>query len=291
MFVATVSSEPIKLNCTFVQGVEYTCRLINIEVLDPNQAVIVSGDHLLGKTDNDVEAVQVLLSKTPFMMQDIFTTFPNTIDLSWVFSNLQSINIPDIIKLEKLTLTGNNISRIDNGMLNKQRELYYLSLIENQIDEIDKDAFVGLDKLRTLSLLKNFLIEIAPETFYPLTSLVYVDLEKNLLTRIDSDLFSKNRNLATIYLEFNHIREISPRILSNTLDNLRSINLKGNICVNRAFNLEDEMGRIIFNNVLHTCFKHFEGLEVSGKREINMEFQGPLAIFDEYGNIIARVSS
>lgn len=290
IIITTVSSETTFLSCTFVPSVLYTCKLNSIELLNTTRRVVIHGDHLDGKTDDDVEVVHVLNSNTPFMIPQIFTTFPNVQDLGWVYSNLESINIPDTVQLKKLTLTGNNITRINRGNLNNQLELFYLSLIDNQIEEIDKNAFVGLEKLRTVNLMYNRLSEIANETFHPLVGLNYIDFEHNLLTRIDEDLFSQNRNLSSIYLEFNRINKISPRFLSGIVDNLRFINLEGNDCINRAFDVKDEIGEIVMNNALHACFNNFYGGEVSETRRITLEFQGTLSLFDEFGNIIARVN-
>jgi Leucine-rich repeat (LRR) protein len=115
-------------------------------------------------------------------------------------------------------------------------------LIDNKIEEIDKDAFLGLEKLCNLNLMKNPLSQTVNETFYPLTSLNYLDLEANVLVQINDDLISRNRNLTTLYLEFNRLNQISPRFVSQFSDSLKFINL--------AFDVEDEIGKILLNNVL-----------------------------------------
>lgn len=286
---ASSQPQPLILNCSFIDSVDYTCQLALIEVVDKNQEIIFMGDHLEGRTNNDVEAVQVLFSNTPFMMQEIFTTFPNIHNLEWVASNLESIEIPDTVNLEMLTITRNNIKRINRGMLNKQRKLIFITLIENQIEEIDKDAFVGLEEIRILNLAKNRLRKIAHETFHPLANLIYVDFEANLLSRID-DEFSRNTNLTVIHLEFNEISKVSPRFLSSSSNILNHVDLRGNKCVDRAFDVKDEIGKILFNNALRTCFINFNDEEVSETKQFTLEFRGKMSLFDEFGNIIGRIN-
>jgi hypothetical protein len=73
------------MNCTFVQTAVYTCKITANKVLDESQRVIISGDHLEGKSGNDVEVVHVLNSNIPFMMQEIIKTFPNIRELVLIY--------------------------------------------------------------------------------------------------------------------------------------------------------------------------------------------------------------
>lgn len=51
----------------------------------------------------------------------------------------------------------------------------------------------------------------------------------------------------------------------------------------------DEQGLIVLNNALTLCIDNFRG-ERRETRRITLEFQGPLALFDEFGNILARIN-
>lgn len=293
LFVAAItscSSQDITLTCAFqVLGqTNYICNLREIEVLDPEANVTLVGDHIEDRTNADVTAVIIRYSNTPFVIQQIFTTFESLNTLEIEDSHLQSFSIPENVLLQRLQVDGNNISRIESGLLQAQSELIYFSAIDSNIVEIDEDAFVGLTALTDLVLIGNFIEQIAPQTFNPLTNLRYLDLEANRLTSLGDELFSQNPDLHSIYLEHNQISEISPKFTANLLEGLNYINLADNVCVNRGFQIGTEENLIVMNNLLRGCFNNFSG-RTTDEREISSEFRGSLRIYDEFGNLIGRV--
>lgn len=294
MFVAgltsAVAQNPVAFNCTFSVNWynEYVCRLTGIEVLNRSQQVTFGGEHLDNRTNANVDVVEIRDSNTPFIIPQIFTTFPNIVELEVITSNVQAIEIPDNIQLIELTLSGNNISRIVNETFINQTRLQFFTAVNSGIREIEENAFVGLSSLRGLVLINNNITELAPRTLTPLISAVRIDFERNELTRVE-DVFSSCTNLTYLYLEYNQINEISPFFASVTQDSLYSVNLSGNQCVDRFFFFEDEIELIVLNNALSPCFRNFNGNDTETRR-ITLEFQGPLALFDEFGNIIARVN-
>jgi hypothetical protein len=294
LFAAVFSSASaqgnITLNCTFSVNwiTDYVCRLTDIEVLDPSQQIIFTGEHVGNRTNEDVTVVEIRNSNTPFMIPQIFTTFPSIIELDIQFSNLQSINIPDSVQLESLILSHNNISRINNGTFRAQNRLRVFNAIEAGIHVIEDDAFVGLESLTALVFIRNNVSELTTRTLAPLVNALRIDFERNQLTRIDN-IFSMNTNLTYVYLEFNQITEISPLLARNLVNTTGSINLRGNQCIDRYFTFEDELELILFNNAARGCFDNFQEVR-SETRRITLEFQGPIALFDEFGNIIARVN-
>lgn len=295
LFVALVSSaaaqESITLNCQFLTTVfgEYTCRLLGIEVLDPAQEVIVGGEHVEGQTNDDVQVVQIRNSNTPFVIPQLFAAFPNVLELDIQNSNLQVLSIPAGIQLEYLTLYRNNISRIENGTFIGQSGLEFIEAMDNRIEVIEEDAFLGLEGLLGLMLIGNRIRALAPRTFHPLENLIFIDLERNLIERIEDGTFAENPELLSIYLEFNQINAVSPTFTAGFGINMEYVNLQGNRCINRPFALRDPIDLILLNNALNPCFNNFIG-ETPQTRRITLEFQGPLSLFDEFGNIIARVN-
>lgn len=283
------TAQNIEIACVFQWTIftEYACRLENITVLDPEVGVTFVGEHLGEMTDADVEVVQIRNSNTPFMIPSMFTTFPNIFELDIQSSNLESIDIPETVQLIWLIIYNNNISHIGSGTIRGQDRISYLELMSNRIETIDEDAFNDLGTLNSLVLINNQLQEIQGSTLHNLTRLSYLDFERNNLTRISEHTFSQNTILYSLYLEFNQIEAIHPRFASE-LTNLRFINLIGNGCVNRSFPLQDERGWMEMNAALQTCYNGYNGT-VPELRTITMQFTGNLAIFDEFGNIIARI--
>lgn len=284
--------QDLELECAFsVDWIgDYTCILQNIEVLDPEQNVIIVGEHVEGRTNDDVTIVDVLNSNTPFMIPQIFTTFPSITHLEISNSNLESINIPDSVRLRMLVVDRNNISRIENGTFANQDELWYLNARDSNIQEIDEDGFVGLGAIVSLVLIGNQIESIAPRTFHPLVNVSYLDLEVNRLTSIGDGVFSQNTRLSSLYLGFNQIEKISPTFSAGFGDNLGFIDLEQNECVSRRFEIDsdDDFTRIILHNSLRTCFNNFQGTP-SNLRRVVLEFQGPLRLYDEFNNLIASL--
>jgi len=290
LFVAglgSISAQEIVLSCTFqTTGITlYGCYLDHIEVLDPSITVTFTGDHLADRSDSDVNYVRIRDSDTPFMIQQIFTTFNNIVRLEIYNSNLQSISIPASVQLNWLALGANNISSIESGSINNQTQLGYFNLANNNIEHIDENAFEGLINVDSFVMNNNRIREIAPRTFHPLSFVMSLDLANNLLTRINEETFSTNSNLLYIYLEHNQITEIHPRSFDSIRESLRSVNLLDNHCVDNSFSLLDENSWETMIQALQTCFSNF----TPGRRRLIIEFEGLLSLFDSDGNLIITV--
>lgn len=282
----------IELECNFQAFfTQYICYLDRIEVLNPAESVTITGQHLGDRTNADVNTVLIDNSNTPFMIQELFEAFPNLYELAVFNSNLQSINVSSSVQLIWLDLYRNNISRIEPSSvtgLASQRRLNYLDWTSNQIREIDEDAFVGLDSVLSLFLMDNLIEEIRNQTFHPLTNITRIELERNRLTRIEETTFAMNRNLQALYLESNEINAISPLFLASQRESLEYVNLSDNRCVSQFFNLNNiQENWDLMNNELLPCFDNFNGT-VPELRRVIMEFTGSIAIYDEFGNILAR---
>jgi hypothetical protein len=287
--VSSGSAQTVTFNCTFTVNFydEYICRLTEIQATNPNLQYAFTGNHVANRTNADVDVVQIRNSNSPFVIQQMFTTFPNMLELDIQGSNLQSINISDNVQLEWLILSYNNISRINNGTFRNQRSLQYFTAIEAGIFTLEEDAFVGLENLESLVLIRNNVSEILPRTLNPLVNVERIDFERNNLTRL-GNILTMNRNVSVLYFEYNQINEVSPTLLHN-IENINYLNMFGNRCVSRSFFLDDEFEWILMNNLLSPCFLNFNGRGPEPRR-ITLEFNGPLALFDEFGNIIARVN-
>lgn len=286
------SSQDIELVCEFEIFIgEYTCWLSNIEVLNPLANVTVTGEHVEDRNNSDVETVRIRNSTTPFMIQQIFETFPNMMEINIQDSHLESLRIPDSVQLTYVYLNGNNISIIEASSvtgLNNQRQLRDLYLIDCQIGEVDENAFVGLENLTgAVVLIRNQIQEIRPGTLDPLVNAYRIDYERNNLTRIEEATFARNTALERIYLEYNQINEVSRNFLSNNRENLLSINLNGNRCVSQSFFFGSDAEWSFFNNAMQGCYTNFDGSSPDTRR-VTMEFVGSIAIYDEFGNILAR---
>lgn len=104
-------------------------------MLDPAANVTFVGNHTGENTDANVNVVEILSSNTPFIIEQIFTQFPNVIGLEIINSQLQTLRIPEFAILEDITLRGNNVSRIESNSLANQTNLVWFSATNNSILE------------------------------------------------------------------------------------------------------------------------------------------------------------
>lgn len=290
LFLGALSSasSQVVLDCNFTLFVfnEYGCILDGITVLDPSASNITfTGQHIGNRTNEDVEIVEIVNSNTPFIISQIFSTFQNLIELEVRSSGLQSISLPDNIRLQYLTLFGNNISRIENGTFRHQNNLAIISLNSNHIQEVEEDAFEGQENLASLSFINNNIREILPRTLDPLINVFYLDFERNNLTRIGEGMLSQMGNLFSLYFDYNQINFIHPQFVETLPVNVQTLGMVENACINQRFTPNTEQSRQQLSNALESCFRNFEG----APRNVTMEFSGPMTLFDSSGRVIARV--
>lgn len=285
-----ISAQNVEAPCVFQFTIfsEYACRLENFTLTNEQANVTFVGTHLENFTNADVQVVQIRNCNTPFMIPQMFTTFPAMFELDIQNSNLQYINVPETVQLIWLIIFNNNISRVDAGTIRGQTRLSYLELMSNGILEVDERAFANLSTLNSLVLINNQITEIHNETLHDLTNVSYLDFERNNLTRISETTFSRNTNLYSLYLEFNQINAVHPRFAAANTD-LRFINFISNACINRSFPLQDERGWMEMNAALQTCYNNYGGGVAPEVRRVTLEFTGNLRFFDEFGNPIASI--
>lgn len=291
--ISITSAEGTSLECQFdLQEMEddfiYFCALFDIEVLDPLATVEFTGTHSDGKTNADITAVIILDSNTPFIIQDIFSTFENIELFAVVDSNLQTLNFPESSSLLGIDFYGNNITTIENRAFQAFPHLETIFIAESNIQDIKANAFSGIPNLQSLFIIDNNFRELAPRIFQPLVNVVDINLGNNGITTVGHDLLPQNSNVRWIRLPNNQINEISPRFLDNMRGNTFLLSLLNNRCINDVFFLDDDDSWNEMNNALQTCFNNFNETAPE-TRKITMEFSGSMTVTDESGNVIVRI--
>lgn len=259
------------------------CSLQRITVLDSSVNVTFNGTHTDNRTDADVDLVEIYSSNTPFIIHQLFTTFPNLRILNIYDSNLATIVIPPEAQLLQLVIQGNNISKIESSSFRNQTQLRYFYITNSGVADIDEDAFEDMHAAEAFSLWNNKIQKLTPRTLAPLINAVRINLQNNLLSIIDEDIFLQNTNLEELYLGHNQIDQIHQRSFVNLRNSLSYLDLTGNKCVSQTFYLRSDQDWTSMNSSLERCFR-----STPVQRNITMEFSGPMTIFDEFGNIIAK---
>lgn len=114
---------------------------------------------------------------------DIFTTFPEVIELS----------------------ASANISKVNSDAFVGAQYLQKLDLRDNQIEQVQSNTFVHLTFVNYLWLSRNKIQEIEPEAFSGMTNLLYIELNKNKLTKIKNGAFKGANKLEFIIIQNNQI--------------------------------------------------------------------------------------
>lgn len=117
-----------------------------------------SGTHLAGKTNEDVEHLQLCHVRIKMFPLGIGKIFPNLKRLWINYAEIDKICREDFKGLENvttLTLIGNKIVQLDEDLFHDLPNLIVLNLSNNFIRKIHPKTFDQLKKLDTLCLCNN----------------------------------------------------------------------------------------------------------------------------------------
>jgi Leucine-rich repeat (LRR) protein len=196
-------------------GDQYTCIGRDVVVGSYDTYVIgISGVHLDGKTDKDVEAIYFEGQRTVFIPFGLSTWFPN----------LRTLNIQE-----------SGLTYLNRTTFRDYENLRYIHLDRNTIEYVDRKAFRYLTELEGLSLAANRIRYLDSDMLRGLTNLKYFSVGRNEIEVIPSGLFQDNVNLEQIFFYGNRIRMIGENLVRPTRG-LKIAGFEGNICTDIFFN-------------------------------------------------------
>lgn len=207
-------SEPIELKCYFkyLQG-NYLCRLDDLDIKSSNLATMkISGQHLEGKTINDVLIVSIRNQKTSFLPSGLGKLFPNLETVIVDSSGLTKIGINDfeeMTKVRRLSIRNNSIESIEEGAFDKLVNLEYAYLPENKIESLPERAFHELSKLKS------------------------INLNNNKLRQLKANQLPKKNVITEFIVSRNQLEAIEPKIL--TLLRNAKIDFTKNLCIDEKY--------------------------------------------------------
>lgn len=248
----------------------YTCTMRFLPY-SRDMELNVTGTHLAGKSDNDVNRVYITQSGVLYVPSPMFDIFKNVQIVEIDNVGLQFFNENSFInatKLKKFNSYRNKVQKLGGkGFVASGESLEELLLSTNTIEEIDVDAFVGLNNLKELFILDNLIVSIPPGTFRDLKRLEYLNVGYNKLTELSGELFFGLESLKEIYLFWNKFTTLEAESFK-TLPKLQTLGFHSNpledVHINAFSGLESLKDLQLNNNALKQLNEGaFWGLENS----------------------------
>lgn len=267
----------------------YTCTLSNLtnDFSSPFYFIQVTGDHLTGQTNNDVQNLRMIASRTNRIPVNIFNVFPNVEALE--IDDCGNINFIPVDfffanNLRDIRIVGNNISTLTNSAFTiAGSTLETLILENNNISTLGATQFAGGVNLQHVSVANNQIRLLTPRMTAPLRNLRVFDASDNLIEDIDGRIFFNSPLVEIVNFSGNSILSIGSSIL-NINSNIREFWLDGNVCATENFEFAEEVDLGEMQTALATCFRNSPW-----GTQLSLTVNGRLVIFDENDQVLLRI--
>lgn len=170
LIVVAFSANAVEFDCEFgersVFETLYTCKPV-VTSLGSTTLDDVTGDHMPGKANEDVEALWIEDQILPFIPQGIMSYFENLIALTFFDNQMISISATDLQPfplLQHFFSYGNKFASLDGDLFSFTPELTYIFLGYNEIQFIGPDLVTNLNNLQELHLQGNLCIDVEANT-------------------------------------------------------------------------------------------------------------------------------
>lgn len=157
MVFSVASSHGVSLNCTFREhssywGQKYACVVENLTTSATNRIVAgVIGNHIEGKTNDDVVKVFVQYQYCPYLPINLGTYFKNLEILYVMKSNVSHLTNDDLTGLTKLKLfdvSYNPITRLHHDFFKGHETIEIISFYDCELTFVEKGSLAPLVHLK-----------------------------------------------------------------------------------------------------------------------------------------------
>lgn len=182
----------------------YMCTF---EATNPTSMATISGQHLDGYTDDNVELM--------FSSKLKISTF--TSSYCEKFKNTKQINVED----------SPDVTAFASNALKNCENLEEFRFIEGRLTELPGDLFSANSKLQVVSFQANRLTTLPENLFSNLNNLKKLELNENEINFLPSGIFNSLKNLQRLSLSRNQLNKLNPSWFMN-LHSLREFAMSYN---------------------------------------------------------------
>lgn len=265
-----VNSDDVNVECRFSvpSGTQnYLCEVSSIDVFREGQKFVFGGVHSIGRDNADVTHVTIFNSRVPFVITEIFETFPSLIHLNYHGGGLRQIQsnaVVDAQRLEIFTARHNPLlTAVHSNAFAGATNLVQLILSNNSIDSVHENAFVGLQRVRAINLTNNFIQKWPQNLLRPARRLQTLMFRNNRIETVYATMFAFNNIMNQIELQDNRINAIDRRFFE-PIRELTWLTLNRNVCVDRGFMRGVTANETIVRDELRVCFENFDRIVNGG---------------------------
>jgi Leucine-rich repeat (LRR) protein len=253
---------------TLTNDGQYVCNLEINNPLGRDAFTDIDGEHLPGRTNADVDIINIVRQNTRNIPSILCEQFPNARSFIAVDSNIEFLYDSSFAACRNLTvinLWSNLISEVPANTFVHNPLLNNLLLGSNRIERLNADSFSGT-AIEFLDISNNNLDSFDPDWFNSINdTLRTLDLLLNNIQVLPADAFRTIRDLEILILSFNPLRTVPPNAFI-ALDLLEVLGL-----INCGLRRLDSMWFIALRSLRQLSIGH---------NEID-EFE-----FDIFGNLI-----
>ncbi|XP_054003732.1 protein artichoke [Hylaeus anthracinus] len=194
---------------------------------------------------------------------------------------LPAILLANLESLERISVAGNKLERIDEGTFRGLTNLTKIDLSGNQLVSIDNGAFAGLISLYELNLRSNKLISFGGEHFDTGTGLEVLDLSSNRIDRLSPTAFAIHPRLRILDLSDNRFHHF-PGDYARSLQFLEHLDLSRNAL--------KRVGEFGFSRIARLRVLNLAGNEIESVDELAFHNSTQLQLLDLSDNDVESLS-
>lgn len=187
----------------------------------------LSGNHLSGKTNSDVE---MLVFNRTFEDQ--------TLDINYIPSGISDV-LPSLVRF---FLQFAKLSKLSRKSFRNMSKLRVISLTNNLIEHIDEDTFYEVPELSSLRINGNRLKSIPFNLLIHSYKLEYLVMNKNQIEEFNADIFRHCSLISHINLNHNELKKI--QINLSNYSKLNQIYLENNHCISSSYTIDDDQNTL-----------------------------------------------